>query len=99
MIEATAGHCWQCGSPLTQLDFGRESYCPRCGKPTHVCRNCRLFAANRHNGCLEPIAEPVTDKTRANFCGYFEPAARPGIGPRAKPNPADLLKTAQALFK
>ena len=26
--------------------------------------------------CREPTAEEVSDKTRANFCGYFEP--RPG---------------------
>ena len=23
----------------------------------------------------EPVAEPVHDKDRANFCGYFEPVA------------------------
>jgi len=27
------------------------------------------------NACEEPIAEPITDKERANFCGYFEPRA------------------------
>ena len=25
------------------------------------------------NACREPIADPVTDKERANFCDYFKP--------------------------
>jgi hypothetical protein len=27
------------------------------------------------NQCREPTADPVSDKTRANFCGHFKPKA------------------------
>jgi hypothetical protein len=42
---------------------------------------CRFYDVTKPAQCAEPIAEPVRDKERANFCGYFEPAAgrfRPG---------------------
>lgn len=67
------GACWHCGQTLSDTDIGREAECPACGKPVHVCRNCRFFAPGRPNDCEEPIADPVRDKTRANFCGYFTP--------------------------
>jgi hypothetical protein len=36
---------------------------------------CRFFDPTVANSCREPVADPVQDKTRANFCGYLEPAA------------------------
>lgn len=66
------GTCWHCGQSLAERDYAREGSCPGCGRPTHVCRNCRYYDASRSNACAEPVADPVTDKTRANFCGYFE---------------------------
>jgi len=36
---------------------------------------CRFFDPTVANACREPVADPVQDKTRANFCGYLEPAA------------------------
>ena len=92
------GHCWHCGAELTTSDFGRESNCLRCGKPTRSCRNCRFYARGRPNDCSEPVAEPVADKERANFCGWFDPAPSPERGDA--PAPADALrKAAEDLFK
>jgi hypothetical protein len=34
---------------------------------------CRFYDTTVANQCREPVAEPVQDKTRANFCGYLEP--------------------------
>ncbi|NCU21083.1 hypothetical protein EOM89_10180, partial [Candidatus Falkowbacteria bacterium] len=51
--------------------------CLSCGKATRCCRNCRLYQRGRPNDCLEPLAEPVADKTRANFCEHFDPALQP----------------------
>ena len=73
MSPNAEGVCWSCGGKLTALDYQRESDCPHCRKQTHVCRNCRFYAPGRANDCLEPIAEAVQDKQRANFCDYFEP--------------------------
>jgi hypothetical protein len=33
---------------------------------------CRFYDTSVANACREPVAERVTDKTRANFCGYLE---------------------------
>lgn len=66
------GNCWNCGHALEERDYARESLCPQCGRATHVCRNCRYYDTARPNACAEPVADPVADKTRANFCGYFE---------------------------
>jgi hypothetical protein len=63
-----------------------------------VCRNCRFYAPGRPNDCLEPVADPVADKQRANFCGYFEPAT-PKSTAGTQPSPEDLVKAAEDLFK
>ena len=78
------GNCWHCGQSLEERDYAREGTCPKCGRQTHVCRNCRYYDTSRPNACSEPIADPVPDKMRANFCGYFEAreqAAASGHGP------------------
>ncbi len=98
MGDEVKGRCWHCGTGLTRVDYGRESVCPRCDKPTHCCRNCRHFAPGRPNECMEPQVERVIDKTRSNFCEWFEPAndaqaADTGTGP-------DALRTAaESLFR
>ena len=70
--------CWKCGAPLTDvpLPLGRYSECLACRSELHVCRMCRFYDPAVANACREPVAEPVKDKDRGNFCGYFEP--RPG---------------------
>lgn len=91
------GNCWHCGADLRAADYGREAACLVCGKPTHCCRNCRFYQRGRPNDCFEPMAEPVSDKQRANFCGYFEPTASPT---RSDSNTGDdALRQAADLFK
>lgn len=75
MTPNAEGTCWACGEHLTASHYQRESECPSCRKQTHVCRNCRFYEPGRPNDCQEPIAEPVRDKDRANFCDYFEPSS------------------------
>ncbi len=75
--------CWKCGASLAELPLplGRREACPSCGADLHVCRMCRFYDTRVSRACREPVAEPVTDKERANFCGYFEAApgaCRPG---------------------
>jgi len=72
------GTCWHCGADLGKHDYGRETNCTDCGKPARVCRNCRWYDPSRTNECQEPVAERVMDKTRANYCEYFEAAIRTG---------------------
>ena len=77
-MKAEEIHCWKCGNALaadTPLPLSRRSACPACHAALHVCRQCRFYDTSRNNSCREPMAERVTDKQKANFCGYFEPAA------------------------
>src|SRR3569623_642466 len=55
--------CWKCGATLaaSMPVVARTDECAVCRTDLHVCRLCR-----------EPIADEVMDKTRANFCGYFQ---------------------------
>lgn len=92
------GKCWHCGADLQDLDYAREGSCPTCRKPTHVCRNCRWYAPGKPNQCAEPVAEPVVEKQRANFCGYFEPSL--AAGANAAPSSDESLRNAaEDLFK
>lgn len=57
------------------LPVGRGEYCRACRAEIHACRMCRFYDVSKARQCAEPVAEPVTIKDRANFCGYFEPVA------------------------
>ena len=95
MSTYSEGVCWHCGQVLAATDYSREGECVGCRKQTHVCRNCRFYAPGRPNDCFEPVAEPVKDKQRANFCDYFEPSKdshKPG------PDVDQLKANADALF-
>jgi hypothetical protein len=96
----TIGHCWHCGAALRAADYGRETDCLACGKPTRCCRNCRFYQRGRPNDCIEPIAEEIADKTRANFCELFDPAEQPaGAGNGSAPATESLRQAAEDLFK
>lgn len=96
MSPNAEGVCWSCGQSLIASEYQREGECPACRKQTHVCRNCRFYSPGRPNDCHEPIAEPVTDKARANFCDYFEPS--PDCF-QAAPDSDALRAAAEDLFK
>ena len=66
--------CWKCGAGISHLPFplGRMSKCESCKADLHVCKQCTYYDTSRANHCQEPVADPVTEKNRANFCGYFE---------------------------
>ncbi len=74
----TEADCWRCGASVAELllvpgrRVARLAECPACHAELHVCRACEFFDRNRAKQCRETIAEEVTDKTRANFCDYFQ---------------------------
>ena len=76
-MGAPALDCWKCGAPLAEviIPVGRTDYCRACRAEVHVCRMCRFFDLSKAKHCAEPIADPVRDKERANFCGYFVPVS------------------------
>ncbi|MCC6202961.1 MAG: hypothetical protein IT494_08140 [Gammaproteobacteria bacterium] len=66
--------CWKCGAAVAAFPpIERADICASCRADLHACRLCRWFDTAAANSCREPIADPVTDKERANFCGYFQP--------------------------
>ena len=71
--------CYACGSPLPAKDFlGFRDACPDCGRPVHICRNCRFYKPGAHWDCAETVGEPVTDKEKGNFCEWFAPDPNAG---------------------
>ncbi len=57
---------------------------------------CRFYALAKAKQCAEPVAEPVLDKQRANFCGYFEPV--PGRFRAPGPAADQALDALNSLF-
>jgi len=67
--------CWKCGDELpdTDLPVGRNNACNSCHAELHVCKMCEFYDPHVSDSCREPIADSVSNKERANFCGYFKP--------------------------
>jgi hypothetical protein len=77
-------HCHQCGWEWgLRTAPGRSETCPRCRADLKVCLNCTFFDRRAAHQCRERRAEPVEDKSAANFCEYFEFALRDYQGSQA----------------
>ncbi len=64
--------CHSCGAPMTLSEpIPRDAECDACRKDLRSCRNCRHFDPSYARSCREPMAEPVEDLDRRNFCEYF----------------------------
>jgi hypothetical protein len=90
------GNCWNCGAPLTALDYGRADTCRKCGRDTKVCKGCEFYDRDAHNECRETQADRVVEKERSNFCDYFRPNA--GKGANAGESRDAMKAAADALF-
>lgn len=84
--------CWRCGHPYAEdtRTVPRAAECAACHADLHVCRMCEFYDTRVARSCRETIAEEVSDKERANFCGYFtissarRPAAAEAVAVRAQ---------------
>jgi hypothetical protein len=98
--EAT---CWKCGAAQEDLllPLSRTEECRSCGADLHVCRICRFYDTSVSNACREPVADFVSDKTRANFCGYLEirPDAHTSSGTAVQETSKDGLNSLFGLEK
>ncbi len=90
--------CWQCGSSLkaVPLPLGRRAECLACSAELHVCRLCRHYDTGKAKHCRERAAEEVRNKTRANFCDWFQP--RPGAFKARAVDATDAAKPLDSLF-
>ena len=86
-------NCWRCGSALDDVPvpFARIAECPQCRADLHVCKMCEFFDPGVRRGCKEPVADEVTDRERANFCGYLTPVA--GTAPPSRDGAAQAAKS------
>jgi hypothetical protein len=50
---------------------GRRDECPGCRTDLRVCLNCAFYDPARANACMEPQAERVQEKEKANYCDFF----------------------------
>ena len=65
-------YCMSCDAELpADLRIGRETLCPKCDAYLHACIQCRFYEPTLHNQCLEPEADYVGDRQKANFCDFF----------------------------
>jgi hypothetical protein len=67
--------CWKCGASIKDFPYplGRTVKCAKCKTDLHVCKLCKFYDTSKPNQCQEPIiADPIKDKSRANFCDYFQ---------------------------
>jgi hypothetical protein len=65
-------HCQHCGAPVTFAEpIPRDAVCESCQRDLRACRNCRHHNPAYNNACTEPMADPVEDKARRNFCEFF----------------------------
>jgi hypothetical protein len=93
--------CYACGTSITRGEpIPRDLACEACGSDVRCCRNCRFYDVTRSKECRESEAELVTDKTRRNFCEFFELSDRASAG-GASPvdRAAEARAKLDALFK
>ncbi len=89
--------CAFCGAEVELEDkVMRNDTCPQCARDLRCCRQCEFFDQHAYNECKEVMAERITDKERANFCGYYRPRGTPAPKGRKDSNARAAL---EALFK
>ncbi len=67
------GLCYFCKKEVEIIDkVFRKDTCPHCGRDLHSCVQCRFYDRNKHNRCLEPMAQHVTEREKYNFCDYYQ---------------------------
>lgn len=65
--------CVFCGAEVNDDNgIGRRDECINCENDLHCCLQCIFYDPAYANECRENQAEPVYEKDRSNFCGYFE---------------------------
>ncbi len=90
--------CFECKNQMSFIDhISRRDECSNCGADVYCCKNCEFYDPKVYNECRETSAEPVREKNRSNFCGFFKPRtgdAKAQVSERDK-----LLNAAESLFK
>ena len=70
-MDLTCAQCFQQLPHSSGDKIPRAEECPHCSASLRVCKMCRHYDPHSYNQCLEPVAERITDKEKANFCDFF----------------------------
>ncbi len=90
-------NCSFCGAEIILEDkVMRNDTCPHCSMDLRCCKQCQFFDHHAYNECKEVMAERITDKERANFCGYYSPRGTPV---KRNGRTDDAKAALEALFK
>lgn len=81
---------------LESLHIARKEACPYCYADIHSCKACIFYDTTAYNDCREPMAERITEKTKANFCDFYKINLDENKNNNQKD---DILSAAEALFK
>ncbi len=97
-MEVSCFHCQKTTTSLSKIGFRDE--CLSCRTDLHVCKNCEFYDVKSHHECrehLNPNAELVREKERANLCELFSASKKKSTG--ITDEKARLKSAAEALFK
>lgn len=82
--------CQACGTAVPYDEpIPRDAECEKCRRDLRCCRNCRHWDPRMNNECRETEAERIAEKTRRNFCEFFEFSREPFKAADAGPTRAD----------
>lgn len=90
--------CFNCKKEMEFVDtISRSDECPQCHTDVRCCKNCQFYDSKVYNECRETQADPVREKDRSNFCGFFTPST--GTAAQQGTAKESVLSAAEALFK
>jgi hypothetical protein len=94
MIETM---CYSCDKKIELIEenISRREECPHCEAALRCCKMCEFYDERSYNECREPAADRITEKEKANFCGFF----KIGQGINRNQERENALSAAAALFK
>jgi hypothetical protein len=93
-------NCASCGFEVESggaTKIGFRECCDRCGGDLHSCLNCLHHDPSAYNECVEPSAERVSQRDRANRCDWFAPGE--GSGGDGSATNGKSMSDLDALFK
>lgn len=81
MTHVCSMKCAGCGFAIESsgaAPIGFRESCDRCDADLHTCRNCEHHDPSAYNECVEPGAERVSERDRANRCDWFSAGGASG---------------------
>ena len=85
--------CRGCGEK-NDAAVALPALCVKCKTPLHACAQCRHFDGGAQFQCRQPIPIPISAKSRANECTFYEPAVTLNLPERKATDTPDQARSA-----